>query len=151
MSHAYEHGAVRPPKADWTPARLFLAASAVYHLALGAVGLAINQSFPFSPAKAERADSALGFGVFETNGWHSTAALVLGVISLIVAIWPRRAREVALALGASHIGIVLALVVFDPSTFLLASNAADQVIHVVTAIGGTATALLTPRTEVSSP
>ena len=127
----------------WTPARIFMLVAAVVHLPLGVAGLIADQTFPVGATAAERAESALVFGVFETNGWHSVAALAIGLMAAYLTIAPRRARDVALAIGLFHVGVVASLVVWEPSTFWLASNAADQVIHTSTAIGGIGSALLT--------
>jgi hypothetical protein len=127
----------------WTPARVFMVVSTLYHLPLGIAGLIYDQTFPIGAAAAERAGSELIFGIFETNGWHSVAALGLGLISVYFAIKPRRARDVALAIGLFHVGIVASLIIWEPSTFWLASNFADQVIHTGTAMGGITSALLT--------
>ena len=129
---------------EWTPARLFLAVSVLYHVPLGIAGLLVDQSFPLSPGAAADAGSGHIFGTFETNGWHSVAGLFIGAVSLIFALRPRYAREAALAIGFGHVGVVLALAIWDPSTFLFASNAADQFIHSATAIGGIVTGLSTP-------
>ena len=88
-------------------------------------------------------DSEHIFGILETNGWHSLAALLLGLISLYFAMRPEGARQAALAIGVAHVGIVLGLTLWAPSTFWLASNGADQVVHASTAIGGIGSALLT--------
>jgi Domain of unknown function (DUF4383) len=130
----------------WTPARMFMVVSTLYHLPLGIAGLIYDQTFPIGAAAAERAGSELVFGIFETNGWHSVAALALGIISVYYVFNPRRARDAALAIGLFHVGIVASLEIWQPSTFWLASNFADQVIHTSTAIGGIASALLTKRT-----
>ena len=127
----------------WTPARIFMVVSTLYHLPLGVAGLIYDQTFPVGAAAAERAGSELVFGIFETNGWHSVAALVLGIVSVYYVFNPRRARDVALAIGLFHVGIVVSLEIWEPSTFWLASNFADQVVHTSTAIGGIASALLT--------
>lgn len=132
---------------EWTAARVFLAASAIYHLILGLAGLAIDQTFPLGPGDTERAGSAHIFGIFETNGWHSLAGLVLGVVSLCFWLRPARAREAAFAIGASQAGVVLAFALWSPSIFSFASNGADQVVHATTAIGGIGAALLTRRAE----
>ena len=132
----------------WTPARIFMVVSTLYHLPLGIAGLIYDQTFPVGAAAAERAGSELVFGIFETNGWHSVAALFVGVISVKYAFRPRGARDAALAIGLFHVGIVASLEIWEPSTFWLASNFADQVIHTFTAIGGIAAGLLTrPRTS----
>lgn len=119
----------------WDAARIFMGLSAIWHVPLGVLGLAIDQTFPLTSAAA--AESEHIFGVFETNGWHSLAALLLGIVSVYFLLRPERAREAALAIGLSHVGIVLALVVWEPSTFLIASNTADQWVHATTAIAGT--------------
>ncbi len=130
----------------WAPARIFMLAAAVWHLPLGIVGLVYDRTFPVGAAAAERASSEHIFGIFETNGWHSLAALVLGIITAYFTMYPRRARDAALFLGLFHVGIVAALVVWQPSTLWPASNGADQVVHASTAIGGIASGLLTrPR------
>lgn len=134
------------PVVEWTPARVFMLVSAVWHLLLGLVGMALNQSFPIGANAAAHADSGHIFGIFETNGWHSFAALVLGVVGAYFTAFPRRAREVALGIGIIHVGIVGALGVWDPETFWLASNAADQVVHASTAMAGIIAGLTTPRT-----
>lgn len=118
-------------------------AAAVWHLPLGIVGLVHDQTFPVGATAAERAGSEHIFGIFETNGWHSLAALILGIITACFTMYPRRARDAALFIGLFHVGIATALVVAPASTFWLASNGADQIVHASTAIGGIAAALLT--------
>ncbi|HEX2240369.1 MAG TPA: DUF4383 domain-containing protein [Actinomycetota bacterium] len=132
-------------RSAWTPARVFLVASAIYHLPLGIAGLMSNQAFPIGAEAAQRAESALVFGAFETNGWHSLAALLLGIASVYFAWTNWRVRSVALAIGGFHVGIVVSLSIWDPSVFWFASNGADQVIHTGTAVGGLASGLATPR------
>jgi hypothetical protein len=127
----------------WTPARIFMIVSTLYHLPLGIAGLIYDQTFPVGATAAQRAGSELVFGIFETNGWHSVAALGIGIISVYYAVYPRRARDAALAIGLFHVAIVASLEIWEPSTFWLASNAADQIVHASTAVGGIASALLT--------
>jgi hypothetical protein len=140
------------PTEDWSPARLFMVVSVIYHLPLGIIGLLYDQTFPIGSADAKRASSEHIFGVFETNGWHSLAALALGVVSLYFALRPRGARAAALAIGVFHVGIVVSLFAWPPETFWLASNGADQIIHSFTAIAGIGAGLLTrnPRGRASS-
>jgi hypothetical protein len=130
---------------EWSPARIFLLASAIYHTPLGIIGLVMDQTFPLSSGAALHGHSEHIFGVLQTNGWHSLAALGLGLVSLFFALRPAYARETALAIGIGHVGLVFALILWDPSTFLLASNAADQIIHSTTAVSGIVCGLLTPR------
>ncbi|MDQ3957681.1 MAG: DUF4383 domain-containing protein [Actinomycetota bacterium] len=127
----------------WTPARIFMVVSVLYHLPLAIAGLAIDQTFPFGGSEAARAGSEHVFGIFETNGWHSLAALLVGLASVYFAVRPERAREAALVIGVGHVGVFLALTFWAPETFWLASNAADQVVHASTAVLGTGAALLT--------
>ena len=132
------------PGGTWSPARIFLAISAGYHLLLGIVGLAIDHSFPVGRDATLHAGGEHVFGIFETNGWHSLAAILLGVVSFYFAARPLHARRAAFLLGLSQLGVALVFAVFPPSTFSFASNGADQVIHSLTALGGIASALLTP-------
>lgn len=117
--------------------------AAVVHLPLGIIGLITDQTFPVGSSAAARAGSDHVFGVLETNGWHSLAALGVGIVAAYFTVYPRRAREAALTIGVLHVGLIAALVVWDPSIFWLASNGADQVVHASTAIGGIGSALLT--------
>lgn len=137
--------ATRVTNEAWTPARVFLAVSAAIHLPLAVAGLLYDRTFPIGADAAARAGSEHVFGVFETNGWHTLGAVVVARVSLYFAVRPRRARDAALGLGVSHVALVVALVVWDPSTFWIASNGADQVVHSFTAIGGLASGLSTQR------
>ena len=128
----------------WSPARIFMTVSALFHLPIALAGfLLYDQTFPVGPGAAATAEAAHVFGVFETNGWHTLGALVVGAVSLYYALRPAHAREGALGLGVFHVGLVLSLILWDPSTFWIASNAADQVVHASTAVGGIGSALLT--------
>ena len=132
---------------SWSPARVFMLVAAVVHGPLGIAGLLYDQTFPVGAGAAASAGSEHIFGVFETNGWHSMAALGLGIVMAYLTINPRRARDGALIIGLMHVGVVAALVVWDPSKLWLASNGADQMIHASTAIGGIGSALLTRPIE----
>ncbi len=135
----------RPRTSPWTPARVFMAVSAVWHIPLGVAGFLYDRTFPIGAHATATGHSEHIFGIFETNGWHTLAALVLGVVSLYYAIRPRHAREAALAIGFGHVVLVIALTLWDPSTFWLASNGADQVVHSSTAVAAIATGLMTGR------
>jgi hypothetical protein len=132
---------------QWSPARIFMLISALYHLPLGLAGLLYDQTFPIGAAEAEHAGSDHIFGIFETNGWHSLAAFALGVVSVYFMMRPRRARDAALVIGVMHVGIVIAFFVWPPETFWFASNTADQIVHSFTAIGGIGAALLSRDTR----
>jgi len=120
-----------------------MAVSTIWHLPLGIIGLVVDQTFPVGADAAVASGSDHIFGVFETNGWHSLAGLLLGVVSFFFALRPERAREAAIGIGAFHVGVVVALVLWGPETFWIASNAADQVVHSSTAVGGIVSGLLT--------
>jgi hypothetical protein len=132
----------------WTPARWFLLVFAIVHLPLGIAGLLVDRSFPIGAEAARAGDTNYVFGVLETNGWHSLAALLVGILATAGVFRPGRARLVALALGLGHVGIVVQFALWDPSTFWFASNGADQVVHVSSAVGGIASGLLTRPTSL---
>ncbi|MFN2525173.1 MAG: DUF4383 domain-containing protein [Actinomycetota bacterium] len=136
---------------EWTPARVFLVISALWHIPLALAGFVYDRTFPIGADAAARAPSELVFGAFETNGWHTLAALIVGVVSLYYVLRPRHAREAALGLGLGHVGLVIMLILWDPSTFWIASNTADQVVHSSTAVGGIISGLLTARTVRATP
>ncbi len=138
--------AVSTPADRWTPARGFLLAVAITHLPLGVGGLLVDSSFPIGGEAARAGGSGHLFGVLETNGWHSLAALSLSVLAAWIVFRPRRARAVALALGVFHIALVVQLAIWDPRSFWLASNGADQIVHASTAVGGIVSGLLTRPT-----
>jgi uncharacterized protein DUF4383 len=137
--------AERPVAADyeWSPARIYLVASGIVLLILGVAGLALNRSFPTSPGAVGPAGSGWLFGVFQTNGWHSVAALGSGAVALAFATRAEWARLGAMVKGLFYVGVTTSLFITSPSTFLLVSNAGDQVVHASLAIGGIATAMAT--------
>ena len=141
------------PSSDWGPARIFLAVSTAYHLVLAVVGLWIDRSFPVGRAETEHAGSDHIFGIFETNGWHSLAGLLVAAASFYLMLRPERARAGAFAIGVSQLIVVVAFALVSPSVFWFASNGADQVIHSITTIGGIGSAMLTrgvpPRDSIS--
>ncbi len=128
---------------DWSPARIYLVASGIFLLIVGVAGLALNRSFPTSPEAVESAGSAWLFGVLQTNGWHSVAALVSGGVALAFAVKAEWARMGAIVKGLFYISVTTSLFITSPSTFLLVSNAGDQIVHASLAIGGIATAWAT--------
>lgn len=129
----------------WTPARIFMLLAAVWHLLLGVAGFLYDRTFPVGSGAAADADSGHIFGIFLTNGWHSLAALLLGLVALAFTLKPRRARDAALIIGLFHVGLVLALTLWEPETFWIASNGADQIVHLSTAVGGILCGLATPQ------
>lgn len=144
------HKTYEPVRSAWTPARIFMLVSVLYHLPLGITGLLYDQTFPIGSTAAGRAPSEFIFGIFETNGWHSLAGLLIGLLSLYFLLRPARAREAALGIGVLHVGVFVGLLLWPPNTFWLASNAADQVIHAFTAVAGIVAGLMTSRRAPSS-
>jgi hypothetical protein len=128
---------------EWSPARIYLVASGIFLLMVGVAGLALNRSFPTSVGAVDSAGSGWLFGVLQTNGWHSVAALGSGAVALAFAARPEWARLGAMVKGLFYVGVTTSLFVTQPSTFLLVSNAGDQIVHASLAIGGIATALTT--------
>jgi len=120
----------------------YLVVSGVYLLVSAVAGFASTRSFAVGPT-ARSVDTARIFGVFETNGWHNLAGLLNGATALGFAMTPTRiARIGAIFLGFAS-GAVAILLFTWTSQPLLASNGADQVIHIAVAVGGIATGLLT--------
>ncbi len=130
---------------SWTPARVFMLVVALLLIVLGGVGFLHNATFPIGAAEARAEESAHVFGVFETTGWHNAASLGVALLALYFTLRPARAREAALGIGVAHVGLTAALMIWDPSTFWIASNGADQWVHASTAVGGIVSGLATPR------
>ena len=138
------------PTSRWSPARLFLLVTSIVHVPLGLIGFAYDRTFPVGADAAQSQGSALVFGILETNGWHTLGALLVGAVALFFTINPARARQAALAIGAPHVALTVSLMIWEPSTFWIASNAADQVIHSFSAIGGLVSGFAT-RKNPSAP
>ncbi len=134
---------------EWNPARIFMVVSAVFHIPVAVAGFIYDRTFPIGAEAAANSPSAHVFGVFETNGWHTLGALLIGVVSLYFAVRPRYAREGALGIGLFHVGFWFSLVLWEPSAFWIASNNADQIVHASTAVGGIVSGVLTPRTRAA--
>lgn len=143
-----EHGsgAAAHARAQWSPARIYLVVSGVFLLVVAFAGLAINQNFAIGSDYLDGHDaSAHVFGILETNGWHSLAGLVSGVVALGFALRPEWARTGALLKGAFYVVVTTGVALWGPETFWIASNAADQVVHATLAVTGVASGLATTR------
>lgn len=137
---------IAEPKQDvstWSPARLYLVISGVFLVSIAVIGVALDRSFPTSPDAVGASRWVLG--IFETNGWHTTAAFLSAAAAFAFALRPGWARFGAMTKGIFYVAVTTSLLLVEPSTFLLVSNAADQVVHASLAIGGIATALMTRR------
>ena len=140
-------GADARTRVEWSPARIYLVVSGVVLVVVAFAGFAINQNFAVGADYLDGRDaSAHVFGVLETNGWHSLAGLVSGVVALAFALRPEWARAGALLKGVFYVAVTSAIALWGPETFWIASNAADQVVHATLGITGLAAGLLTkPR------
>ena len=119
------------PTSAWNPARIYLLLAGAYLLLIGIVGFAsAPRTFPFGAGAARRAGSGLVFGLFETNGWHTLAGLLFGLIGLYFVFRdPAEAYLGALIVGLANAIAFVGLQVAVPSTYWLASNGADAVLH----------------------
>jgi hypothetical protein len=126
--------------AMWSPARVYLVLAGIYLVILGGAGFFYDASFPTSTGTVGHDHI---FGVFETNGWHNVAGLLFGVIALAFLARPERARLGALVVGLPNAIVFVAFALWDPRSFLIASNGADQVVHALLGFGGIVAALAT--------
>ena len=132
---------------SWTPARWYLLASVLFLLPAGINGLLVNQNFSVGTAAKQPGASDMVFGVLETNGWHSTAALVNGIVALglLCLASDRVARIGALNIGIGLAVLTIALMIprsIDLLGNVIASNFADNVTHAAQALGGIVTGLI---------
>ena len=137
--------------AAWSPARIYLVASGAFLLVLAAAGFAVNTAFPSDASRVTDAASDHIFGIFETNGWHNLAGLISGLVALTFCIRPEWARLGALVKGFGYVLVTTSIAIWGGETFLIASNAADQIVHGSLAVGGIVTGLLTPPRKRSAP
>lgn len=130
-----------PASGGWPWSRAFLIAAGGYLLVVGLVGFLVDATFPTSSAAVDDNAGHI-FGVLETNGWHNVAAIAIAVPALAVA-WkrPKWTRAMAMLVGVSNIVVFVAFELWDPATFWIASNAADQVVHASVGVGGVLAAL----------
>ncbi len=144
---------VETARKSWTPARWYLLASVLFLLPAGVIGLLVNQNFSVGGAAKQAGASDMVFGVLETNGWHSTAALVNGIVALGL-LWfgsDHWARRGALNIGIGLAVLTIALMIprsIDLLDIVIASNAADNVTHAAQAMGGIITGIMRRGTEV---
>ena len=134
----------------WTPARLYMLVSVVFLIPTGVAGLVMNQNFAVGAGATDPSTTNLVYGFLETNGWHSTAALVNGAVALalLVLASDRTVRRGALLMGLALGGLAIALMIprsIDLLDNILASNAADNVTHVAQALGGIVTGSMRQR------
>ncbi len=129
---------------QWSPARIYLVASGIVLLFLAVAGFAVNATFPTDPDQVHATSDHL-FGILETNGWHNLAGLFSGLVALGFAVRPEWARLGALVKGIFYVVVTTSIAIEGGEMVLIASNAADQVVHASLAIGGLASAALSPR------
>lgn len=144
MATTAERGIEAVRTTAWSPARIYLVVSGVFLVVAAAVGFSLSTAFPSSASAVATAGHAHIFGIFETNGWHNLAALISGAISLTFAARPEWARTGALVKGTMYVAVTISIAAWGPETFLIASNAADQVVHGSLGVAGLAAWLATP-------
>lgn len=119
-----------------TAARGYLLVSGLFLVLTGVVGFALDTSFPTSSAEVADSHGHI-FGILETNGWHNLAALSIGLPAVAVAFrLPQVCAVFALIAGVLNLGVFASFSLWSPDSFLFASNAGDQVLHALLAIGG---------------
>ncbi len=139
--------AARSRAGAWSAARVYLVVSGIFLVGAAVAGFGYSTSFPSSAGAVRAAVDPHIYGIFETNGWHNLTALVSGVISLSFALRPEWARTGAFVKGSLYSVVTIAIALWGPETFLIASNAADQVVHATLAASGLAAGFLTPRSR----
>ena len=128
----------RARSATWTPARIYLVVSGIFLVGAALTGFGYSTSFPSSADAVRSAHNPHIYGIFETNGWHNLTSLVSGLVSRSFALRPEWARTGALVKGSLYTVVTISIAIWGPETFLLASNAADQVVHASLAVAGLA-------------
>jgi len=117
-------------------ARGYLFVSGLFLVLTGVVGFALDTSFPTSSAEVADSHGHI-FGILETNGWHNLAALSIGLPAVAVALkLPQVCPVFALITGVLNLGVFTSFALWSPDSFLFASNAGDQVLHALLALGG---------------
>lgn len=84
------------------------------------------------------------FGVFDVNGWHNLVHVVTGLVALAMA--NTRAREFALGFAGVYLLIAIwGFVLGDGGAILsvIPVNTADNILHLLLALGGGAVYALT--------
>lgn len=102
---------------------------AVY-LLVGLVGFAVNSDF------ADKNTNDKLLGLFEINGLHNVVHLLIGVALLAAArAGYRAARSMNMAVGAVYLLVgIIGLFILNSSANILSLNAADNALHIGSAI-----------------
>jgi hypothetical protein len=142
-------------KKTWTPARLYLLGSVLFLFPAGITGLLANQNFAVGANATAPGTTDMVFGVLETNGWHSSAALINGAAALLFLAFAsdRAAARGALSIGIGLAGLAVALMIPTSIHLLdnvIASNAADNFTHAAQGIGGIVTGLIGLRATTTA-
>jgi hypothetical protein len=136
---------LRPETRPWSPARLYLVISGTFLVVVAGLGFLFDASFPTAADQVGREGSAHILGIFETNGWHNLNGVISGLLALGFATRPGWARLGALFKGWLYVAVTASIAIWGPETFLIASNAADQVLHGSLAVTGLVAGYATPR------
>lgn len=127
------------------PEMLALAFGAIY-LLVGIVGFFVTGFDDFFAHNTE--DKLL---IFEINGMHNVVHIVIGVAGLLLSRTLAAARTYGWLLAAGYgAAFVYGLVAIGETWDFLSINAADNVLHLLTALVGLVIALMPVRNTVDS-
>jgi hypothetical protein len=131
--------------AAWSPARIYLVVSGAFLVVASAIGFTLDSSFPTSAETVRATSPEHIYGVLATNGWHNLSGLLSGLAALAFALKPEWARTGALFKGVIYVFVTTSIAIWGGETFLIASNAGDQVVHATLAVTGLGAGLVTPK------
>jgi hypothetical protein len=119
--------------------------SGVVLVVASTIGFTIDSSFQTSAEAVRSSNFGHIFGLLATNGWHNLSGLASGLVALAFALKPEWARTGALFKGLMYVFVTTSVAIWGGETFLLATNAADQVVHGTLAVTGLGAWLMTPK------
>jgi hypothetical protein len=142
---ARERAGLSAETSAWSPARIYLVVSGIFLVVASAIGFTLDSSFPTSAEAVRVSSPGHIYGTLATNGWHNLSGLASGLIALAFALKPEWARTGALFKGFMYVFVTTSIAVWGGETFLLATNAADQIVHGTLAVTGLGAGFITPK------
>ena len=128
------------------PARFFALVVGATLVAVGVVGFFYESTFTTNAGVRDGV-----FGLFDVNGWHNVVHLVTGLVALALA--NTHAREFALGFGALYLVVAIwGFILGDGGAILsiIPINTADNILHLLFAVGGLAIYAVTARARERS-
>ncbi len=125
------------------PARFFALVVGATLVAVGVIGFFYESAFTTNAGVRDGV-----FGLFDVNGWHNVVHIVTGLVALALA--NTHAREFALGFGALYLVVAIwGFILGDGGAILsiIPINTADNILHLLFAVGGFATYAVTARTR----